>query len=192
MRIPQTGDVLTNANPTGLTFANRSHAPVTKDNTFHMGYQGNATWSGNNFTISAQGTKNYWFLRDSSRVSYCVVPCNGGGDAYVISTNYGGCEYDTLLNRQYNLLAFLHVMRGGDRKPFRYTMAQGWERVANRRSIHISKRHSGQGMKWSYSCIVRSGEKPKVYTTFLYFNGSYMVMDKDPGTTPYGEGDDAG
>ena len=93
-----------------LAAALNNHPPVTANNTEFSATCGNATWLGNTLTVSNIGVNNCWNIPAIvDKVSYCVVPGAGAGDAYVISPQYGGCEYHELYNAAHNLLAFLRA-----------------------------------------------------------------------------------
>ena len=123
-----------------------THPPVTGDNAVFTAKHGNAVWSGKTFVVSGEGLVNYWYLPAvQDKVSYCVVHGNGAGDAYVISDQFGGCEYHQLYHKEMNLVAFLHVYRGTS-GPATYTVAAGWELQGKKFSNGIAKqnRHDGE------------------------------------------------
>jgi hypothetical protein len=85
---------MSNPNPNGLAAGANNHPPVTANNTLCNAGCGHATWLGNTFTVTAAGVANFWYIAAiPNQVTYCVVPGAGAGDAYVISDQYGGCEY---------------------------------------------------------------------------------------------------
>ncbi len=115
MPLPVVNDLVTPPNTSTLGDALLANPPVSaEENTVFKPRRGNAAWVGNKLTISGEGLVNYWYIPAvQDEVSYCVVHCNGAGDAYVISDQYGGCEYHELYNATFKQLAFLHVYRGG-------------------------------------------------------------------------------
>ena len=146
-----------------------SHPLVVNESVHFDAKCGNAAWAGNRFVVSSEGLRNYWYIPAvPGTVSYCVVHCNGQGDAYVISDQYGGCEYHELYNAQFRQLAFLHVYRGeGQAVP--YTRAPGWVRRSVKRSAHIvaqANRRPGIN-NWSFSYIDRSTNPPTVQSKFI-------------------------
>jgi hypothetical protein len=162
-------------------------APVTKDNTVFKPRRGNAAWAGNKLVVSGEGLVNYWFIPAvQDEVSYCVVHCNGAGDAYVISDQYGGCEYHELYNAAFKQLAFLHVYRGGG-KTTQYTIAPGWVLRSVKRSAAIAKAGGMNGSNWSVSCIDRSTNPPTVASKFIHVEGypNLTVTLQDNGDAPY-------
>lgn len=187
MTLPSIGDIVTPPGSSKLGDDLLASPPVTKTNTIFKPKRGNATWTGNKFVVSGEGLVNYWYVPAvPDKVSYCVVHGNGAGPAYVISDQYGGCEYHELYNRQFNLLAFLHVYRGGG-STTQYEPAAGWERRSIKRSAEIAKAHGMSGSNWSFSHIDRSTTPPTVRTKFVHVEGypEIKVTGDDDGDTPY-------
>lgn len=193
MPLPMLNDIMSNPNPVALAVALNNHPPVTANNTVFNAKCGHATWVGNTLTVSNVGVTNYWYIPAiPNQVSYCVVPCAGGGvDAYVISDQYGGCEYDELYNAAHNLLAFLHIYRGGGATT-QYTLAPGWVLRSSKRSAVIAGAHGMQGCNWSVSHIDRNNNPPTVQSKFIHIPGGYpanfTVTGEDNGDTPYPHG----
>ena len=161
--------------------------PVSTQSAHFNPKRGNAKWLGNQFTLSGEGLVNYWYVPAKvGEVSYCVVHGNGAGDAYVISDQFGGCEYHELYNASKNLLAFLHVYRG-DGTIAKYDIAPGWALRSVKRSAEISKTHGMSGSNWAFSCIDRSTSPPTVETQFIHVEGysPIKVTGVDDGETPY-------
>jgi hypothetical protein len=129
-------------------------------------------WFGNEFRITVGGHHNYRFIPDKrNKVSYCVVPGHGlGDDFWVISTQYGGCEYHELYHPDLNLLAFLHVYRG-DGITVQYTLASGWELREIKESKFIAQKYGMKGSNWSVSHIDRSYNPPEVESKFIHVGG---------------------
>jgi hypothetical protein len=119
--------------------------------------------------ISAVGVTNYCYIPAFPHtVSYGVVDCGaGGGDFYVVSDQYGGCEYHELYNAGFNRLAFLHIYRGdGGITP--YTPAPGWVLRSEKRSAQIAARHGMNGSNWSVSLVNRGNNPPLVQSKFVH------------------------
>jgi len=139
------------------------------------------------FLVLAPYGQNYWFVPDAkSQVSYCVVDCDDDREAWVISTQYGGCEYHELYNAQLNLLAFLHVYRG-DGITVQYTPATGWVERSVKRSAKIAQKHGMGGSNWSVSRVDRKASPPTVQSEFVHVKGfpGVTVRGVDDGDTPY-------
>jgi hypothetical protein len=171
MPVPQLNQKLELTFDQGLAKALCNHAPVTADNSCFDARMGNATWMGNKLIFSSEGLRNYWYLPDEQdRVSFCVVHHNGAGNAYVLSKNYGGCEYHELYHATTKSLAFLHVYKGSSGLAT-YTMAPGWTLRTKIYSKGLALRFNG-GPVWSISCIDRSTATPTVESKFISVKGS--------------------
>jgi hypothetical protein len=148
---------------------------------------GYAKYSGNTLFLTATGGDNYWYIPQANRgeANFCVVPCDKAGEAYVISDNFGGCEYHEAYNSKFNLLAFFHVHRG-DGRTADYRLEDGWEQRSVIRSSVISRT---LGSNWSISCIDRSVTPPKVQSKFIRVKGypKLFVESEDSGLDPYPE-----
>ena len=191
MPLPTLNDQITPYNPTStgnaLANATCAHPPVTANNTVFRAKAGHAAWVGNTLTISNVGNVNYWFIPAvQNQVSYCVVPCGGGGDAYVISDQYGGCEYHELYHATHNLLAFLHVYRG-DGATTQYAAAAGWTHRSTKRSWRIARQAGMRGTNLSVSCVNRGVNPPTVQSNFVNISGypNLTVGVEDDGDAPY-------
>ncbi len=190
MPLPVVNDLVTPPNTSTLGDALLANPPVTEENTVFKPRRGNAAWVGNKLTISGEGLVNYWYIPAvQDEVSYCVVHCNGAGDAYVISDQYGGCEYHELYNATFKQLAFLHVYRGGG-KTAQYTIAPGWVLRSIKRSAAIAQAGGMNGSNWSVSCIDRSTNPPTVASKFVHVEGypNLRVTMEDNGDAPYASG----
>jgi len=187
MPLPVLNNIVTPPGPSTLTAALNNHPPVTGGNETHSPKTGNLAWAGNTMTVSGVGVVNYWYIPAvQNKVSFCCVPCTGGGDAYVISDQYGGCEYHELYNATHNMLAFLHVYRG-DGATTQYTLAPGWVLRSTKRSAEIAKRHGMTGSNWSVSLINRTNNPPTVQSKFIHVKGypTLTVQGEDNGDTNY-------
>jgi hypothetical protein len=190
MPLPTLNTLLTNPNPTDpipLAAAALNHPPVTGGNELHNAKEGNLTWNGNQMVVSPAGVVNYSFIPAVPyKVTFCVVDCNGGGDAYVISDQYGGCEYHELYNANLNMLGFLHIYRG-DGAITPYTLAGGWVLRSAKRSAVISQQFGMAGSNWSVSLIDRTANPPTVQSKFIHVQTypSFTVTGEDNGDTPY-------
>ena len=135
--------------------------------------------------LDAAGGSDDWYVPQAAAgcAHFCVVPCTGGQDAYVISDNYGGCEYHEAYNAQLNLLAFFHVHRGGGTTA-KFKLAPGWVQRSVIRSAAIS---ATIGSNWSISCVNRNVHPPTVASKFIRVGGypNLTVQNDDPGTAPY-------
>jgi hypothetical protein len=187
MPLPTINDIMTPPAMSGLGTALLANPPVTNDNAVFKPKRGNAAWAGNRLQISGEGLVNYWYIPAvEGQVSYCVVHGNGAGDAYVISDQYGGCEYHELYNATFNQLAFLHVYRGNGMTA-QYTAAPGWVLRSVKRSANIARVGGMNGSNWSVSRIDRSVNPPVVQSKFIGVQGypTITVTREDDGDTPY-------
>jgi hypothetical protein len=187
MPMPTINDIMSPPAGSALGKARLDFAPVTEDNSVFQAKSGNGSWAGNKFVVSGVGLTNYWFIPAvSGQVSYCVVHVNGSGPAYVISDQYGGCEYHELYNAAYGQLAFLHVYRG-DGRTVPYKLAPGWELRSVKRSANIAQDGGMRGSNWSFSMIDRSTNPPTVTSKFIHVEGypNIRVTLEDDGDTPY-------
>jgi hypothetical protein len=187
MPLPIVGNIVTPPNPTTLGAALNNHPPVTGGNEEHKAKTGNAAWAGATLNVSNVGVSNYWYIPASvNKVSFGVVPCAGGGEAYVISDQYGGCEYHELYNVNYNMLAFLHIYRGdGIITP--YTLGAGWVLRSTKRSAVIAQQFGMTGSNWSVSLVNRTNNPPTVQSKFIHVGGwpAITVQGEDNGDTAY-------
>lgn len=187
MTVPTINNLMSPPSGSKLGSATLANPPVTNDNAHFGPKRGNGSWVGTKFVVSGEGLVNYWFIPAvHGQVSYCVVHCNGSGPAYVISDQYGGCEYHELYNAQFKQLAFLHVYRGGGTTA-QYTIAPGWQLRSVKRSARIAQDAGMRGSNWSFSHIDRSTPNPTVTTKFINVDGypDIKVMREDNGDTPY-------
>ncbi|MCA8908816.1 MAG: hypothetical protein KDA49_09755 [Rhodospirillaceae bacterium] len=187
MPLPDIGDLLSGPTPSGIPDACCIFPPVaTTSAARHKAKNGHAHWLGNRLVITAAGSANYWYIPQapSGHAHFCVIPCLlTAADAYVISDNYGGCEYHEAYNAHYNLLAFFHVFRGGG-KTAQYQLARGWVQRDVIRSRVIA---STIGSNWSISHIDTTTKPPTVESKFIRVGGypNLSVLAEDDGTTPY-------
>jgi hypothetical protein len=186
MPLPNVGHLISGPVPNGIAAALTAHPPVSDTSSAsHSAMNGYAHWVGNKLTLEATGGSNYWYIPQASPgcAHFCAVPCTGGQEAYVISDNYGGCEYHEAYNAQLNLLAFFHVHRGGG-KVAKYKLSPGWVQRSVIRSAAIS---ATIGSNWSISCIDRSTFPPTVTSKFIRVGGypALSIQADDPGTAPY-------
>ncbi|MCB9957354.1 MAG: hypothetical protein H6843_01950 [Rhodospirillaceae bacterium] len=187
MPLPDIGDLLSGPTPKGIANATCLSPPVaTSSAAKHRAKNGHAEWLGNKLVIKVAGSANYWYIpqAQTGQANYCVIPCLlTAADAYVISDNYGGCEYHEAYNAHYRLLAFFHVHRG-DGKIAQYTLAPGWTLRRVLRSRVIA---STIGTNWSISHIDTTAKPPVVHSKFIRVGGypNLSVLADDDGTTPY-------
>jgi hypothetical protein len=190
MPLPNVNDLLTGPMAIGMPAAICNSPPVAGTSNAGLDAKnGYAHWVGNSLQIAALGGSNYWYIPQAAagKANFCVVPCAGGaGDAYVISDNYGGCEYHEAYNAAFNILAFFHVHRG-DGLTAQYTLAPGWVQRSVIRSAAIS---ATIGSNWSISCIDRGANPPTVQSKFIRVGGYPLlsVKSEDLGTTAYANG----
>ena len=190
MPLPDTNTILTIPNLTGLPpDALWNHPIVMKGNEDHGARMGNLTWAAPRMTVTNGFPINCWYIPAVvNKVSYCVVPRGAGGDAYVISDQYGGCEYHELYNASFSKLAFLHVYRG-DGKVTKYKPAAGWVVRTMKRSSVIAQRGGMSVSNWSVSYIQWNVTPPVVQSKFIAVRDSFQwglkVVDEDDGDTPY-------
>ena len=186
MPLPNVGDGISGPTPAGMAAAVNAAPPVAATSAAtHSASCGHANWVGNNLALAAAGVTNYWYVPQAAagHAHFCVVPCGGGPDAYVISDNYGGCEYHEAYNAHHNMLAFFHVFRGGGATA-QYQLSPGWVHRGVIRSRVIS---ATLGSNWSISCINRGVNPPVVQSKFIRVAGypNLTVQAEDDGTTPY-------
>jgi hypothetical protein len=184
--LPIVGDTMTNPNPGPLPAAAAPHVPINGGAVVHQATAGNAVWNVNTLQVANVPPDNFRFIPAvPNTVSYCVVPGVGGvNPVYVISDQYGGCEYHELYNAALNALAFLHVYRGGGIiTP--YNLNAGWVRRSVKRSAVIAQTYGMAGSNWSMSRIDRSVVPPAVTSTFIHLNNALLVTGVDAGNTPY-------
>lgn len=187
MPLPVVGDLVGAPVPDGMTVALCPSPPVAgTSNAKHSARNGYAHWNGNKLELAGLGGNNYWYVpqAEAGQAHFCVVPCGGGGaDAYVISDNYGGCEYHEAYHAGQNILAFFHVHRGGGATA-QFTLAPGWVERSVIRSAAIS---ADIGSNWSISCVNRGVNPPTVQSKFIRVGGypNLSVKKEDDGTTPY-------
>lgn len=202
MTLPLVGQLL--SSPSNMKFGNapRSHPPVTNNNAQFEAKYSNARWVGNKLTITAEGLMNCWYVPQAApgKVSYCVVPMQGRDDAYVISDNFGGCEWHILKNSAFKVWAFIHVHRG-DGATATYDMAPNWELHDVRRSANISKAGmyqgklvrggavgtTGDGSTWAFSSITRTASNMSVESAILNVmpQENFRVRLANSGSAPY-------
>jgi len=105
----------------------RGHSPVTRGNATDDASCGHAEWNGNRLTFTGEGRRNYWFIPAvENGVSFAVlVPDTLAIGGYVVSDNYGGCEYHVAVNSSTMELALLHVFRGSSGLT-KYSLGSGW------------------------------------------------------------------
>ena len=190
MPLPVAGNLIGPPTPGGITPAVFVVAPgtpavVTDNVATFSAMNGSANWAGNTLNITA-AVGNYWYVPQAAggHAHYCVVPGGGGGDAYVVSDNYGGCEYHEAYHAVSNTLAFFHVFRGNGLIA-RYTLAAGWVLRNVIRSYNIAQT---LGTNWSISCINRAVNPPVVQSAFIRVTGAMpplTVGAVDPGLAQY-------
>ena len=184
--MPIVGDTMTNPNPGPLPAAAAPYVPINGAAVVNQSTAGNAAWAANTLQIANAGPVNFRFIPAvPNTVSYCVVPGHGAANPiYVISDQYGGCEYHELYNAAQNALAFLHVYRGGG-VTTPYNRNAGWVRRSVKRSAVIAQAHGMAGSNWSVSRIDRSVVPPVVTTTFIHLNAMLAVTGVDAGNAAY-------
>jgi hypothetical protein len=190
MPLPNVANLISGPIPNGMPPAACNTPPVSAtSNAKFSARNGRAHWVGNKLTLQGDYGHNYWYIPQAAagEAHYCVVPCGGNGpDAYVISDNYGGCEYHEAYNAAYNILAFFHVFRGGGQVA-QYQLAPGWVQRSVIRSSVIAQT---LGSNWSISCINRGANPPVVQSKFIRVGGypNLAIQAEDNGTTPYPPG----
>ena len=74
------------------------------------------------------------------QVSFCVlVPDMLAIGGYIVSDNYGGCEYHEAINTSTMELAVFHVYRGSS-GPVKYTLGAGWTLMKKHYSLDFVKK----------------------------------------------------
>ena len=183
-------------------YAPRCHPPVTNNNAIFDARYSHAQGAPGKLVITAEGSMNCWYVpqADPGKVSYCVVPMTGREDAYVISDNFGGCEWHVLKNADWKLWAFIHVHRGNGTTAT-YTMAPGWTLHDVRRSSNISSAGmyqgklarggaagtTGDGSTWAFSSVKRTGGASEVASAILNVmtQDNFRVRLVGSGSGPY-------
>jgi len=197
MPLPTVGFTLGKPDPGTLVAAALNHPPVTGGNEIHDAKEGHCTVMANDMQFAGAGGLNYCYIpAHVGKVSFGVVDCAAAGDFYVVSDQYGGCEYHELYNAQYNMLVFLHIYRG-DGGTVQYTRGAGWVLRSEKRSSVIAQRDGMTGSNWSVSLINRNVNPPTVASKFIHvrnppFNpaqggyvGNFTVTSEDDGDTGY-------
>jgi hypothetical protein len=193
--LPVINDTITHISPPNLGSEPLNHPPVTGGNEQHKAKRGNAQWVGRRLVISGEGLINYHYLPAvQDKISFCVVNARGSGEAYVISDQFGGCEFHELYNATFGQLAFLHVYRGAGGQTTSYTAAQGWvlrnvsrSEVITNISINAAAMGTNWGSNWMVACINRSGAQPVVEREFINVIGgpNVTVRFENKGNAPY-------
>jgi hypothetical protein len=188
MPLPNVGDLISGPVPTGIAPATCTSPPVAATSAAtHDARHGYARWVGNKleFVALSTGVLNYWYIPQApaGHAHFCVVPCGAGPEAYVVSDNYGGCEYHEAYNAGLNILAFFHVYRGGGGVA-QYQLSNGWVQRSVIRSQVIAQT---VGSNWSISCINPAVNPPTVTSKFIRVGlaPALTVQAEDNGTTPY-------
>lgn len=189
MPLPVVANLISGPTPDGIAAAVCAAPPVAATSSAsHSAKNGHAHWLGNKLVLAAGGGTNYWYIPQAAagHAHFCVVPCGGGGDAYVISDNYGGCEYHEAYNATHNMLAFFHVFRDGGAVA-QYQLSPGWVQRSVIRSQAIS---ATIGSNWSISCVNRGVNPPTVQSKFIRVGGypKLTIQAENNGTTPYPPG----
>jgi hypothetical protein len=192
MTLPIIGEKMTPPNhglaPSPNAAAN--YLPITGPNITYDARQGHAQWqvvaAVRQLNIGAAGVINYRFIPAvQGQVSYCVVPGAGhANDIYIVSDQYGGCEYHTLYNAAHNMFAFLHVYRGGG-TTVGYTLGAGWALQNVKRSAAIAAQFGMAGSNWSVTHLNRAGAVPIAHTEFVHINHALDVTGVSNGNAPY-------
>ena len=181
MPLPAVGQTLELVSDAALGKATNNHSAVTGHNANYIARVGNAAWLGPKLKLSVEGLSNYWYIPDvADEVSVAVVHANGYGQAYVLSKNYGGCEYHELYNATTKQLAFLHVYKGSGGLAT-YTIGAGWTLQGRIYSKGLVARFGGKPV-WSISCIDRSTTPPTVSSQFIGVQGVTPPPSATPGT----------
>ena len=67
---------------------------MADNNAADLAQRGKATWRGNRLTITDIGPMNYWYVpQEPDQVGFCAAPTRSRGDAWIISDQFGGCEW---------------------------------------------------------------------------------------------------
>ncbi len=185
LEMPILGDIMTPPNPAPPNAAVAPHIPITGA-VVHQARARNAVWNGATFQVANVHPLNLRYIPAvPNTVSYCVVSGVGAANTvYVVSDQYGGCEYHELYHAGHNALAFLHVYRGGG-VTTPYNLNPGWAVRSVKRSAVIAQAYGMAGSNWSFSRIDRTVVPPAVTSTFIHINGMLTVTGVDAGNTPY-------
>ena len=159
-----------------------NHSPIASTRLINKARKGRARWEGNKLVFGAFGPYAYWYLPAVEEcVSYCVVPADtGASHVYVVSDQYGGCEYHELLNPSTQEMAFLHVYKGkyktrsGPEKSgaIGYNLIAPWTLLRKMLSTDFTStlptnQAKLPGSVWSVSYIDRSEAIPMARSQFL-------------------------
>jgi hypothetical protein len=170
MPLPVVGNTLELVYDADLGKAVSQQSAVTGHNANYIARWGNATWVGTKLKFSADGLRNYWYIPDvPDEVSIAVVHETGYGQAYVLSKNYGGCEYHELYNATSKQIAFLHVYKGSGGLAT-YPIGAGWVLRSRIYSKGLMARFGGKPV-WSISCIDRITSPATVTSQFIGIQG---------------------
>lgn len=217
MPLPTIGDICKTVNPTTipgkkveqvleggfrtqLQKAFLNHPVVVGANGVHEARVGNLSWVGKHMIVQPDGGKNYTFIPAiESKASYGVVCGNRyslvGDDYYVMSDQFGGCEYHELYHAGLNYLAFVHVYRGVGSGPsgvpgaagssvVQYEMAPGWVRRKVMFTTGLREKFGPKGDIWAVSLINRTVTPPTVQSRFICVDRSLP----NPTVTHYASG----
>lgn len=170
MPLPIVGNTLELVYDKELGKAVSQQSAVTGHNANYIARWGNAAWVGSKLKFSADGLRNYWYIPDvPDEVSIAVVHETGYGQAYVLSKNYGGCEYHELYNAASKQIAFLHVYKGSAGLAT-YPIGAGWKLRNKIYSKGLMARFGGKSV-WSISCIDRITSPATVTSQFIGVQG---------------------
>ena len=149
------------------------------DNVVHKARRGTAEWNDGTLDISPDGLHNYYYIPPvDGRVSFCIFPSEGlEKDCYVISDQFGGCQYHTLYNENEKMFAFLHVFRERG-NVVQYQMADGWRRLSIQHSSPLSRRKGTAGIGvWAISHIRRDETNPVANSCFMHLDNTARVTE---------------
>jgi hypothetical protein len=189
MPLPLPGQQTTAPNPATLTAAHLNHPPALGANANHEAREGTLTWVGNIMQVTGGAATNYCYIPGNAGgavirpgVSYGVVDCAGGGpDFWVISDQFGGCEWHEVYHAGLNMLGFLHVYRSSEGGISKYKLETGWVLRNKKRSSVLSTSPPLYKAVWAVSLINRGNNPPTVQSKFIKVSDPPFVFAATPG-----------
>jgi hypothetical protein len=154
------------------------HSQITGNNVTRYSAWGNCTHvaagGGANtpcYQITDNDPRNFLFVADKQGgVGVGIVP-NMAINIYVLSDNYGGCEWHVLSRNDHSAAAFLHVYRGGG-VTAGYNLAGGWTHRGTLQSSNVGVQANSSIVSFAYV----AGGSNVAECCFMRLNNQGMVI----------------